>query len=107
MLPATARSASLLASMHDATSQDFERIAIYSSDALEMLVRNSAFRLQVASRLGTSTRPAAGGLPCAEQPGVAQAIVRECCSGGAGAIAARSSRRAGTLPDSTPGRHRV
>jgi hypothetical protein len=41
MLTARAGSASFAASMHVATSQDFQRIAIYSPDALEMPVRNS------------------------------------------------------------------
>jgi hypothetical protein len=50
MLTATARSASLLASMHDATSQDFEKIAIYSPDALEMLVRNAAVHIHVRQK---------------------------------------------------------
>jgi hypothetical protein len=46
--------------MHDATSQDFEKIAIYSPDALEMLVRNAAVHVHVRRERVTCAAMGAG-----------------------------------------------
>src|SRR5216683_1837168 len=47
ILTARIGSASAVASMHVVTPQDFQGIAIYSPDALEMLVRNAVFHIHV------------------------------------------------------------